>query len=120
MARSTPVARPGNLPDRRTWHIDKTVSLAHIISVFVMVAGLGGPILLWGRAMEARVLTVETTQMQSEKRDGQRDNYAQEQRAQMLDQLRRLEQQGIAMQVSIAEVRAQLTARQAETLRKYP
>lgn len=109
--RALTMPRPGNLPERRLhWHLDKTISLAHIISVVVLVGGLGGPILLWGRAMEARVLTVENTQQQNEKRDGQREDFAKEQRAFIQDQLRRLEAQGIAMQVSMAEVRAQLTA----------
>jgi hypothetical protein len=109
--RRKPVPRPGGLPDRRVkWHIDKTVSLAHIFSALLLAGGLGGPILLWGRAMEARVLTVETNQQQADKRESQRDEFAKEQRAQAIDQLRRLEAQGIAMQVSIAEVRAQLSA----------
>lgn len=102
-------------PDRRTTErglrFDRRVSLDTIVQIIGMAIVLGGPFIVWGRAMESRVLTLETTAFNAEKRDSQRDEFAKEQRTQMLDQLRKMETAVQAMQLSVAEIKTQLTIR---------
>ncbi len=51
------------------WRFDKTLSIGTVIAIVTVVVGLGGPILMWGRAMENRVQIIETTQEQKSKAD---------------------------------------------------
>lgn len=90
---------------------DRRISLDTIIQIVGIAIVLGGPFIVWGRAMESRVLTLEGSIVNSEKRDGQREEYAKEQRAQMFERLTKVDGSLQALQVTVAEIRAQLSVR---------
>ena len=49
--------------DKNTWHLDKTVSLSHILTTAVLAAS----IFTWGANMDKRVSLVEQEQTRQEK-----------------------------------------------------
>lgn len=90
---------------------DRRISLDTIIQIVGIAIVLGGPFIVWGRAMESRVFTLESSIVNSEKRDGQREEYAKEQRSQMFERLTKVDGSLQSLQVTVAEIRAQLSAR---------
>ncbi len=69
--------------DRRHWHFDKRISLDTIVAVVGMGLLVGGPILVWGRAMESRVQALEVMQGERQKGDVAKKADVREQRAQL-------------------------------------
>lgn len=90
---------------------DRRISLDTIIQIVGIAIVLGGPLIVWGRAMESRVFTLESSIVNLEKRDGQREEYAKEQRSQMFERLTKVDGSLQSLQVTVAEIRAQLSAR---------
>src|SRR6478609_986220 len=48
--------------DDTRWHFDKHLSINTLVSVVGMAVLVGGPVLVWGRAMESRVQVLEVIQ----------------------------------------------------------
>jgi hypothetical protein len=44
---------------RGGWYFERRISLDTIVAVVLLSIALGGPFIVWGRAMEARVLALE-------------------------------------------------------------
>lgn len=44
---------------RRSWYFEKRLSLDTLVAICGLAIVIGGPFLIWGRAMESRVLTIE-------------------------------------------------------------
>lgn len=47
---------PVTEPDRRGWHLDKTLSVSHLLTT----AAIAGSVLLWVSKTEQRILVMET------------------------------------------------------------
>lgn len=44
---------------RRSWYFEKRISLDTIVGIVGIAVVLGGPFIIWGRAMEGRILSIE-------------------------------------------------------------
>lgn len=44
---------------KRSWYFERRISLDTIVGIAGIALVLGGPFIIWGRAMEARVLAIE-------------------------------------------------------------
>ncbi len=96
--------RPNTLRDRRSWHIDKSVSLGQILSAVLVAIGIGGPILVWGRAMESRVVALEVVNAEANKTDTKRDNDTREQRLIVTGRMDKIEERLLQIQLSISQL----------------
>ena len=108
--------RPQVLYDRRRGvYFDKRIGLDTIIGIVSIAFTLGIPILVWGRAMESRVLNLEVTRIEKEKSDAiqskekEKNEAAQasiekEQRAQLLSRLDKLDEKVLQIQLQIGQL----------------
>jgi hypothetical protein len=53
------------------WQFEKKLSINTIIEILGLAVVLGGPMMVWGRAMEGRVLTIETVQDERKRIDSE-------------------------------------------------
>lgn len=93
----------------KAWHFDKRISLDTIIAIGGIAIVVGGPFIIWGRAMESRVLTLEQIQIQLEKKEIERFAELKEQRAIADRNYRELADALQRLQISFAKLEAQLS-----------
>lgn len=106
-APSRPRPAPYSKPAQR-WHVDKTISIGTILAMLVAVAGVGGPILVWGRAMESRVVALEVVNTQVARSADARDAETRDQRARYEVAIDNVTKQLTAVQVKMAELVARV------------
>lgn len=85
-------------------YFDKRIGLDTIIGLVGITITLGIPILVWGRAMESRVLNLEVTKIEREKSEVNQANIEREQRTQMLSRLDKLDEKVTQMQIQIGQI----------------
>lgn len=94
--------RAGDRPFRdHGWHFDKRLSVDTLVAVVGVAIVIGGPILIWGRAMETRVQALEVVQEQRSKMELQRDADIREQRNALIARLDKFEEQVTQLRVAI-------------------
>lgn len=98
------VVRARGAPERRTWHFDRTISIAQLVAVITLVGGIGGPILIWGRAMESRVVVLEVINVEAGKLDLKRDIETREQRTLISTRMDKIEDRLLQIQLSLSQL----------------
>lgn len=93
---------------RRTdnWHFEKRLSLDTVVSIISVVVFLGGPFLLWGRAMENRVQSLEVIQEQRGRQETARDIDARDQRISILSRMEKIDEQVTALRIEVGRLTA--------------
>lgn len=102
--RRSAAAQEYRRPDRRQWHFDKRISLDTVVAVVGMGLLVGGPILVWGRAMEGRVQVLEVTNLERSKTETTRDQDAREYRVLIANRLDKLDEKVTQMQIQIGRI----------------
>jgi hypothetical protein len=87
--------------DRRGWHFEKRLSLDTLISVLGIAAVIGGPILVWGRAMEGRVQSLEIIQTERQKTEDTTRSLTNQ-------KLEKLDDRVTTLQIGIGKLSAQI------------
>lgn len=90
-------------PPRVPWQFEKKLSINTIIEILGLAVVLGGPMMVWGRAMESRVLTLETVQ-------DERKRIEIEYRSSLTQKLDKMSDDMNKVQVQIGIVSTQITA----------
>lgn len=90
------------------WHFDKHLSINTLVSVVGMAVLVGGPVLVWGRAMEARVQSLEIMQSEKAKIEATRDADTREQRISLSSRLDKMDGTLSQLQVQVAQLVVQL------------
>jgi len=90
-----------NGEDRRGWHFEKSLSLDTFVAIFGIALVVGGPVLVWGRAMESRVQALEVMQGERQKGDVAKEADVREQRAQLALRLDKLDEKVTSMQIQL-------------------
>lgn len=85
----------------RHWSFDKRVSLDTIVAIIGMAIFVGGPFVIWGRAMESRVLVMEVQNDARAKADADRETRAVEAVRVMGARVDKLTDQFSGLQLSI-------------------
>lgn len=84
------------------WRFDKSISIGTVIAIITVVIGVGGPIVLWARAMENRVQIIETTQEQKAKSDAVLANEVREQQKEFLSRMDKFSEQVTQLRITLA------------------
>lgn len=90
--------------ERRSWYFDKRLSFDTIIAVVSMALVVGGPILIWGRAMESRVQALEVIQVERAKSETQRDSDMRDQRVSLASRLDKLDEKVTQLQITVGQL----------------
>jgi hypothetical protein len=90
--------------ERRNWYFDKRLSFDTIIAVVSMALLVGGPILIWGRAMESRVQALEVIQVERAKSEAQRDSDIRDQRVSLASRLDKLDEKVTQLQITVGQL----------------
>lgn len=105
--------RNGDEHGRRTdnWHFEKRLDVSTLISILGISLVLGGPIFVWGRAMEAtsnaqnvRIQLLELQNSERTKLDQMQNEEAKAQRNVMLARIDRFDEQMNLLRVEIARL----------------
>lgn len=91
-------------PDRRSWHFEKRLSLDTLVAIGGIAIVVGGPVLVWGRAMESRVLALEVIQTERSKTDVARESDRRDERAQITTRLDTLNDKVTQLQIQIGQL----------------
>lgn len=91
-----------------TWTFDKRFSINTIVSIAGMAIVVGGPVLVWGRAMEGRVQVLEIAANEKSKMESSRDIDTREARVSMAARLDKVDDKLNAMQVQVGQLVVQL------------
>jgi hypothetical protein len=100
------------LPRRRSedrngkWHFTRTFSVDSIIQIVGMAVVVGGPILLWGQAIQNRVLTLENFNQAAAANETKRDQDTREQRQSFNSRMDKVEERLNELRVLSAQVLA--------------
>src|SRR5690242_12131755 len=94
--------------DANRWHFDRHLSINTLVSIFGMAVVVGGPVLVWGRAMEGRVQSLEIMQAEKAKIESTRDADTREQRISLATRLDKMDEKLTAMQVQVGQLIVQL------------
>ena len=97
---------------RRTdqWHFEKRLSLDTLVSLAGILLVFGGPVLIWGRAMEGRVQALEVMQEQRIKQEVARDIDARDQRISILTRMDKIDEQVTQLRIDIGKFQLQSAA----------
>lgn len=107
---TTPKRRPKadnsekEIPVAQMWRFNKTFSLDTVVQLLGFAIIIGGPMLVWARVMDARVLKVETTQEAQEKREMQVLADDRERRGLLAVQMKELSDRTLAIQLDVAKL----------------
>ncbi len=94
------------------WHFEKRLSLDTLVAVLGVGLVIGGPILVWGRAMEGRVLALEVVQEQRSKQDSNRELDARDQRISILSRMDKIDDQVTQLRVELGRLTLIATTKQ--------
>ena len=94
--------------DMTHWRFDKRLSVNTLVSVIGMALVVGGPVLVWGRAMESRVQALEIESTEKAKLEVTRDSDSRESRTALTVRLDKMDDKLSQMQVQVAQLVVQL------------
>jgi len=94
--------------ENRRWHFDKRLSLDTVVGILGISIVIGGPFLVWGRAMESRVLSLETIATERLAMDKQREETNRDLRLTTDGRINRMDEKLTQLQVTLAEMRAEM------------
>src|SRR5579859_2000497 len=94
--------------DMTHWRFDKRLSINTLVSVIGMSIVVGGPVLVWGRAMESRVQALEIESTEKAKLEVTRDSDSRESRTALTVRLDKMDDKLSQMQVQVAQLVVQL------------
>ena len=97
--------------EQRRWHFDKRLSLDTVVGILGISIVIGGPFLVWGRAMESRVLSLETIATERLTSEKQRDDSARDVRLTTEVRINRMDEKLTALQITQAEILAAMRER---------
>lgn len=107
-----PQRRDADRPFRdQRWHFDKRLSLDTIVGILGVAIVIGGPVLVWGRAMENRVQTLEVVQDQRARMEEARDRDIREQRMALGLRLDKFDDQLTQMRIAIGQLGIQINSK---------
>lgn len=90
-----------NPEDGRTWRFDKRITLDTLVAIAGIGLVLGVPMFLWGRAMEARVQTLEIVQTQRDEQAKNREFDYREQSIRILQRMDKLDDQVTNLRIDL-------------------
>lgn len=93
------------------WHFDKRVSVDTFVAIFGMAIVVGGPVMVWGRAMEGRVLGLEVIQDQRARAEEQRDRDVRDQRLALSLRLDKFDDQLTALRIGLGQLAVQINGK---------
>jgi hypothetical protein len=96
--------------DRRAWHFDKRLSLDTIVGILGISLVIGGPFLVWGRAMESRVLSLETIATERLSMENKRDEANRDLRQSTEAKVSRMDEKITNVQITQAQIQAAIEA----------
>jgi hypothetical protein len=96
--------------EQRRWHFDKRLSLDTIVGILGISLVIGGPFLVWGRAMESRVLSLETIAAERMTMEKQRDEASRDLRQATEMRVSRMDEKLTNVQVTLAQIQAGIEA----------
>lgn len=88
------------------WHFEKRLSLDTLVAIVGVAIVVGGPVLVWGRAMESRVQALEVIQDQRSKQETARDLDARDQRISILTRMDKIDEQVTQLRIELGKVTA--------------
>lgn len=88
------------------WRFVRTFSVGDLLQFIGIALFVGGPILVWGRAIEQRVLTLENFNTASMQADVRRDADTREQRQAFSGRMDKIEEKLGQLQVTAAQLLA--------------
>lgn len=96
--------RRGDRPvEPKGWTFDKRVSLDTLIAIVGIGIVIGGPMFLWGRAMEGRIQTLEIRDQQRAEQEKNRDLDARDQRISVLSKMEKFDDQLTQLRIDVAK-----------------
>lgn len=101
---SEPTSTPRRRYTDREWHFEKRLTLDTLVAIAGIALVVGVPVLVWGRAMESRVLALEVIQVERQKGEASRDTDAREQRIAITSRLDKLDDKVTQMQIQIGQI----------------
>ena len=99
-------ARQHRSDDSHRWRFVRSFSVGDLLQFAGIIIFVGGPILVWGRAIESRVLTLENFNTASMNADARRDADTREQRQAIAIRMDKIEEKLTGLQVVAAQVLA--------------
>ncbi len=90
--------------DRKHWHFERRLSIDTLVAIFGVAVVIGGPILVWGRAMENRVLTLENVKEETNKNDVKKEGDLREQRTLVGARLDKFDDRMNQIQIDVAKL----------------
>ena len=90
--------------DRSHWHFEKRLSIDTLVGIMGVAIVIGGPVLIWGRAMENRVLTLENVKEESIKSDTKKEADLREQRTLVGGRLDKIDDRMNSIQIDVAKL----------------
>lgn len=88
------------------WRFEKRLSLDTLVAIVGVSLVVGGPVLVWGRAMESRVQALEVIQEQRAKQEIARDLDARDQRISILGRMDKIDEQVTQLRIEVGKVTA--------------
>lgn len=88
----------------KRWHFEKRLSVDTLVQIIGVAIVLGGPILYWGRAMEARVLALEIGRVERDRTEAMTRTDSQQQSQIVAKQLERLDEKVTNLQIAIGQL----------------
>jgi hypothetical protein len=90
---------------RRTdhWHFEKRLSLDTLVAIAGVALLIGGPMLVWGRAMESRVQALEVVGQERSKQETALALDARDQRISILSRLDKMDEQITQLRVELGK-----------------
>jgi hypothetical protein len=110
LRRTDAVQEPTPPHSGRHWYFEKRVSLDTIVGIIGIAIVVGGPFIIWGRAMESRVLAIEIHAVERDKNDEKREAEFREWRQALTQQLSKIGDQMTQTQIAIGVINGKTAA----------
>lgn len=86
------------------WHFEKRITLDTLVGILGVALVVGVPVLVWGRAMESRVLALEVIQVERNKVETSREADRRDERTQITTRLDTLTDKVTQLQIQIGQL----------------
>ena len=86
------------------WHFKKQLSIDTLVQIVGVAIVLGGPILYWGRAMEARVLALEIARVERDRSETEAKITARSEAATVAAKLDKLDEKVTQLQINVGRL----------------
>lgn len=87
-----------------SWHFEKRITLDTLVGIAGVALVVGVPVLVWGRAMESRVLALEVIQVERAKGETTREADRRDERIQITTRLDTLTDKVTQLQIQVGQL----------------